>query len=204
VSAFQFSGDSGKLRERTFFPGPPGPLFLTFDPENLSLGGETPMANFNKVLLIGNLTRDIEIRSTQGGTQVAKFGMAINRKWTGANGQSSESTCFVDCTAFGKQADILAKYVRRGSPLFVEGRLDFSTWTAQDGSKRSKLAVVVENFQFLGAGQGAGQGAGGRSGGQQAGNQGGGGGNYGAEPDMGDYGDGGYGAGGMEAGEVPF
>ncbi|HHI81094.1 MAG TPA: single-stranded DNA-binding protein [Planctomycetes bacterium] len=158
------------------------------------------MANFNKVLLIGNLTRDVEMRATQGGTQVAKFGMAINRKWNSPNGESKESTCFVDCTAFGRQAEVLAKYVRRGSPLFVEGRLDFSTWTAQDGSKRSKLAVVVENFQFLGSGQGAG----GRAGGAQGSSQASTGGNYGAEPDMGDYGDGGYGAGGMETGEVPF
>ncbi len=155
------------------------------------------MANFNKVLLMGNLTRDVELRATQGGTQVAKFGMAINRKWTGSNGQSNESTCFVDCTAFGKQADVLAKYVRRGSPLFVEGRLEFSSWTAQDGSKRSKLAVVVENFQFLGSGQGAGGRA---NGGQQSGS----GGNFGAEPEMGDYGEGGYGSGSLEAGDVPF
>lgn len=104
------------------------------------------MANWNKVQLIGNLTRDIELRHTQGGMQIAKFGMAINRK-----SKDKETTCYVDCTAFDKSAELLAQYVRKGSPLFVEGRLEFSTWEAKDGGKRSKLEVVVENFQFIGA-----------------------------------------------------
>ena len=102
------------------------------------------MANWNKVTLIGNLTRDIEMRVTQGGMQVAKFGRAINRK-----SKDTETTGFVDCTAFGKSAELLAQYVGKGSPLFVDGRLEFSTWEAKDGAKRSKLEVVVENFQFL-------------------------------------------------------
>lgn len=116
------------------------------------------MANFNKVLLMGNLTRDIELRSTQGGTQIAKFGMAINRRSTNANGEVRESTCFVDLTAFGRQAETLAKYVTKGSPLFVEGRLEYSSWESQEGGKRNKLEVIVENFQFLGGGRGAGRG----------------------------------------------
>jgi len=107
------------------------------------------MANYNRVTLIGNLTRDIEMRATQGGMQVAKFGLAINRK-----SKDQETTCFVDCTAFDKSAELLHRYVRKGSPLFVEGRLEFSTWEAKDGGgKRSKLSVVVENFQFLSDGE---------------------------------------------------
>ncbi len=108
------------------------------------------MANFNKVFLIGNLTRDVELRSTQSGTMIAKFGLAVNRRWRSQDGSQQESTCFVDLTAFGRQAETLSKYVRRGSPLFVEGRLEYSTWQGPDGSKRSKLSVIVENFQFLG------------------------------------------------------
>jgi len=111
-------------------------------------------ANFNKVLLMGNLTRDIELRYTQGGTAIAKFGMAVNRRYTQQGGEQKEETCFVDLTAWGRQAEILNEYTKKGSPLFVEGRLEYSTWEAQDGGKRSKLAVVVENFQLLGSGGG--------------------------------------------------
>ena len=118
------------------------------------------MANFNKVILMGNLTRDIEMRTTQGGMQIAKFGLAINRKWS-QNGEQKESTCFVDLTAFGRQAEVLGQYVGKGSPLFVEGRLEYSTWESQEGGKRSKLEVIVENFQFVGAPRGAGGGEGG-------------------------------------------
>jgi len=119
------------------------------------------MANFNKVILMGNLTRDIELRTTQGGMQIAKFGMAINRKWS-QNGEQKESTCFVDLTAWGRSAELLNQYVRKGSPLFVEGRLEYSTWEDKNGGgKRSKLEVVVENFQFVGAPRGAGEGGGG-------------------------------------------
>jgi single-strand DNA-binding protein len=108
------------------------------------------MANFNKVILMGNLTRDVELRHTQGGMAIAKLGMAINRKWT-QNGEQKESTCFVDLTAFGRQAEVLGQYVGKGSPLFVEGRLEYSTWESQEGGKRSKLEVVIDNFQFVGA-----------------------------------------------------
>ncbi len=108
------------------------------------------MANFNKVILVGNLTRDIEIRYTQGGLAVAKMGMAINRKYKQGE-EAKETTCFVDLTAFGRQAEVLNEYVAKGSPLFVEGRLEYSTWEAKEGGgKRSKLEVIVENFQFLG------------------------------------------------------
>ncbi|MEQ1631007.1 MAG: single-stranded DNA-binding protein [Planctomycetota bacterium] len=121
------------------------------------------MANFNKVILMGNLTRDVEMRTTQGGMQIAKLGMAINRKWS-QNGEQKESTCFVDLTAFGRQAEVLSQYVGKGSPLFVEGRLEYSTWEGQDGQKKNKLEVVVDNFQFVGAPRSTGEGGGGGGG----------------------------------------
>lgn len=126
------------------------------------------MANYNKVILLGNLTRDVELRHTQSGMALAKFGLAINRKWS-QNGEQKESTCFVDCTAWGRQAEVLNQYVRKGSQLFVDGRLEYSTWEAEGGGKRSKLEVVVENFQFVGAprGSGAGDEGGARGGGRR-------------------------------------
>ena len=127
------------------------------------------MANFNKVLLMGNLTRDVELRYTQGGTAVAKLGMAINRKFT-ANGESRETTCYVDLTAFGRQAEVLNQYMSKGRPLFVEGRLEYSTWETQEGQKRNKLEVVIDNFQFVG-GRGEAGGAGGGGGGGNRGGQ---------------------------------
>ncbi|MCA8949264.1 MAG: single-stranded DNA-binding protein [Planctomycetes bacterium] len=125
------------------------------------------MANFNKVILLGNLTRDIELRHTQSGMALAKFGLAVNRKWS-QNGEQKESTCFVDLTAWGRQAEVLAQYVGKGSQLFVEGRLEYSTWESQEGGKRSKLEVVVENFQFVGGGTGQRGGGGGGGGGGRA------------------------------------
>ena len=135
------------------------------------------MANFNKVILLGNLTRDVEVRATQSGITVGKFGLAINRQTTSREGEKRESTCFVDLTAFGRQAEILQQYVGKGSPLFVEGRLEYSTWEARDGGgKRSKLEVIVENFQFIGGrsensgrGENTAGGRGARAGAQQAG-----------------------------------
>ncbi len=121
------------------------------------------MANFNKVILVGNLTRDVEMRYTQGGLAIGKMGMAVNRRYKQGEEQK-ESTCFVDLTAFGKQAEVLSQYVSKGSPLFVEGRLEYSTWEAKEGGgKRNKLEVIIENFQFLG----------GRSGGRGEGESGG-------------------------------
>jgi single-strand DNA-binding protein len=119
---------------------------------------------------MGNLTRDVELRHTQGGQAIGKFGMAINRRYT-ANGEQKETTCFVDLTAWGKSAELLNQYVKKGSPLFVEGRLEYSTWESQEGGKRSKLEVVVENFQFLGSGRsGAGDDGGERRGARKASN----------------------------------
>jgi single-strand DNA-binding protein len=121
------------------------------------------MANFNKVMLMGNLTRDPQLSYLPSQTPVVEFGLAINRKWTSKEGESKEEVCFVDCRAFGRPAETLNKYMRKGRPLFVEGRLSFEQWTAQDGSKRSRHRVVVENFQFLG-GPAGGSGAGGEAG----------------------------------------
>lgn len=124
------------------------------------------MANFNKVILLGNLTRDVELRHTQGGQALAKFGMAMNRRYTTQSGEQKEETCFVDLTAWGKQAEILNQYVRKGSQLFVEGRLQYSTWEGE-GGKRSKLEVVVENFQFVGGRTGGGGSGGDEGGGER-------------------------------------
>lgn len=127
------------------------------------------MANFNQVILLGNLTRDVELRHTQSGQALAKFGLAVNRKYT-VNGEQKEETCFVDLTAWGRQAEVLNQYVKKGSQLFVQGRLQFSTWEGQDGAKKSKLEVVVENFQFVGS-RGGGGSMGGGVGGEEGGEQ---------------------------------
>jgi single-strand DNA-binding protein len=115
------------------------------------------MSNFNKVLLMGNLTRDPQLSYLPSQTAVVEFGLAVNRRWKSREGEAREETCFVDCRAFGRTAENLNKYMSKGRPLFVEGRLTFDSWTAQDGSKRSKHRVTVENFQFLpgASGQGA-------------------------------------------------
>ena len=107
------------------------------------------MPNYNKVILMGNLTRDPQLSYLPSQTPVVEFGLAVNRKWTGKDKQSKEETCFVDCKAFGKTAENINKYLKKGTPLFIEGRLTFDSWEAQDGSKRSKHRVTVENFQFI-------------------------------------------------------
>ncbi|MHC4645776.1 MAG: single-stranded DNA-binding protein [Planctomycetota bacterium] len=113
------------------------------------------MANFNKVLLIGNLTRDPQLSYTPNQTAVVDFGLAVNRRWTGQDGNQREETCFVDCRSFGRQAETINKYLTKGRPVFVEGRLTFDSWTGQDGTRKSRHRVTVENFQFLGGGGGA-------------------------------------------------
>jgi single-strand DNA-binding protein len=107
------------------------------------------MAGFNKVLLLGNLTRDPQLSYTPSQTAVVDFGVATNRRWTGQDGSQREETCFVDCRAFGRTAENIHKFFQKGKPIFLEGRLTFDAWTAQDGSKKSKLRVTVETFQFL-------------------------------------------------------
>lgn len=111
------------------------------------------MANFNKVILMGNLTRDPELRYTPKGTAIAKLGVAVNRRWTGEGGEQREETTFVDVDAFGKQAETLGQYMKKGRPIFIEGRLRLDSWEDKNtGQKRSKLGVVMENFQFMGQG----------------------------------------------------
>ena len=109
------------------------------------------MANFNKVYLMGNLTRDPEMRVTPKGTAICQFGLAISRSWKDERGQTREETAFVDIEAWGKQGEVISKYCTKGRPLFVEGRLKFDQWEDKtSGQKRSKLKVVLENFQFIG------------------------------------------------------
>ncbi|HRX86389.1 MAG TPA: single-stranded DNA-binding protein [Phycisphaerae bacterium] len=127
------------------------------------------MANFNRVILAGNMTRDPETSYTASNTAVCKFGLAINRKWRDRNsGENREETCFVDCTAFGRTGEVINQYFGKGKPILVEGRLHYHQWEAQDGGKRSKLDVVVESFEFVGGPQsGGGGGGGGQGGGRQ-------------------------------------
>ena len=170
------------------------------------------MANFNKVILLGNLTRDVELRHTQSGQALAKFGMAINRKWS-QNGEQKESTCFVDLTAWGRQAEVLQQYVKKGSQLFVEGRLEYSTWESPVGGMRNKLEFLVETFQFVGGGRAAGGGGEeGGGGGYERRSGGGGGGRRAPAQQEGAAGGGGAGGGGgggggggdVDYGDIPF
>ena len=108
------------------------------------------MANFNKVILAGNLTRDPQMSYLPSQMAVAEFGLAINRKWKDKDGQAKEDVCFVDCRIYGKQAETLTQYMAKGRSILIEGRLQLDTWEGKDGVKRSKHRVVVERFQFLG------------------------------------------------------
>lgn len=111
------------------------------------------MANFNKVILAGNLTRDPELRYTPKGTAIAKFGVAVNRTWTGEDGQKREEVTFVDIDSFGKQAEVISQYLRKGRSILLEGRLKLDQWDdKQTGQKRSKLGVTLESFSFLDSG----------------------------------------------------
>lgn len=133
--------------------------------------------NFNKVLLMGNLTRDVEVRQA-GSTQVANIGLAVNRRFRTQDGQNREETTFVDCEAWGRTAEVMAQYLSKGSPVFIEGRLRLDTWQDKEsGGNRSKLKVVIEGFQFIGSrGEGEGGGQGGGGGYSRGGASGGGGG----------------------------
>jgi single-strand DNA-binding protein len=131
-------------------------------------------ASFNKVILLGNLTRDPEVRTTPSGMKIAKFGLAVNRRYRTRDNEQREETTFVDVDAFGTQAELLERYCQKGSPLFVEGRLRLDQWESQAGEKRSKLCVVLENFQFLSGGsstEGNGHATGGEPQGNDAGAQ---------------------------------
>lgn len=108
------------------------------------------MVSLNKVFLIGNLTRDPELRYIPSGTAVAKFGLAVNRTYTTQEGERKEEPCFVDIVTWGKTAENCANYLSKGRLVFVEGRLQFSSWETPDGQKRNKLDVVAQRVQFLG------------------------------------------------------
>jgi len=113
------------------------------------------MPNFNRVILAGNLTRDPELRYTPKGTAVAKITLAINRTWRDESNQTHEEVTFVDVDVFGRQAETIAQYLKKGRPILVEGRLKYDTWEDKTtNQKRSKLGVVLEGFQFLDSGQG--------------------------------------------------
>ena len=103
---------------------------------------------FNKVILVGNLTRDIELRYSQGGMGIAKTAIATSRKFT-TNGEKKEEVCFVDITFFGRSAEVANQYLRKGSKILVEGRLNFEQWVDQNGQKRSKHSVTAETMQML-------------------------------------------------------
>jgi single-strand DNA-binding protein len=117
------------------------------------------MASFNKVILLGNLTRDPEIRYTPKGSAVCDLGIAVNRQYTLENGERREEVTYVDVVLWARLAEIAAEYLKKGRPVFIEGRLQLDTWDdKQSGQKRSKLRVIGENMQMLGS-RGAGGGA---------------------------------------------
>lgn len=141
------------------------------------------MSSYNKVILMGNLTRKPEVRYTQSGQAACKVGLAVNRRWKDQSGEWREDATFVDITIWGKRGEAFAKYHDKGRPAFIEGRLQLSTWQdKQSGEKRSKLEVIGESWEFVGGG-----GRGGQDGGD--------------EESSGGYGgsDGGYAAGGASS-----
>lgn len=116
---------------------------------------------FNKVILMGNLTRDPETRTTPNGQSVTSFSLAVNRTWRNANGENQESVSYIDCVAWGKAGEIIAQYVSKGRALLVSGRLDQRSWDDKEsGQKRSKVEVIVEDFNFVGGQGGDGGGMG--------------------------------------------
>ena len=120
------------------------------------------MPSFNKVVLMGNLTRDPQLKHLPSNLVVVDFGLACNRRYRTAAGEDKEEVAFVDCAAFGRQAEVIQKYCKKGKSLYIEGRLRFDSWDDKNGhGKRSKLSVVVENFQFIGSREGGGGGGGG-------------------------------------------
>ena len=120
--------------------------------------------NYNKVLLMGRLTRDIELRYTPSNQAVANIGLAVNHRWRSKEGEQKEEVTFVDCEVWGRQAEVMSQYLSKGRPVFVEGRLKLDQWQDKDGGNRSKLKVVVESFQFIDSrGEGNSGGSGGQS-----------------------------------------
>lgn len=108
------------------------------------------MASFNKVILMGNLTRDPQLRYLPSNMAVCEFGLATNRKWRDKDGNMKEEVCFIDVEAFARSAETINQYMTKGKPILIEGHLKLDSWTGQDGQKRSKHRVVVDSFQFVG------------------------------------------------------
>lgn len=137
--------------------------------------------SFNKVILMGNLTRDVELKHTPSNMAVAEIGLAVNRRFRTKDGENREETTFVDCEAWGRTAEVMSQYLAKGRPVFIEGRLKLDQWQDKEGNNRSKLRVVVESFQFIDSRGGDGGPSGGSSGGSSGGG-GGGGGSYRSGP----------------------
>jgi single-strand DNA-binding protein len=141
------------------------------------------MPNLNKVMLMGNLTRDPEIKYTPKGTAIANFGIAVNRNYSTEGGEKREEVTFIDLEAFGRTAEIIGEYFKKGRPIFIEGRLKLDSWDdKQTGQKKSKLRVVVDSFEFLGSREGGGGPSGGGGGESQEAPSTGGGGSKKAPP----------------------
>jgi len=108
--------------------------------------------SFNKTILMGNLTRDPEIRSLPSGATVTNFGLAVSETWTDkASGEKREEVCFVDVDAWGRQGEVVLEYFSKGKPILIEGKLKFRTWEADDGTKRSKHSITLDRFSFVGS-----------------------------------------------------
>src|SRR4051794_22901183 len=141
------------------------------------------MASYNKVILMGNLTRDPQMKYLPSQTAVVEFGLACNRKYKTQSGEQKEEVTFVDCTAFGRTGEVINQYFTKGKPIFIEGRLKYDQWEdKQGGGKRHKLTVVVDNFQFVGGRDGGGGGGRSEGGGDFGAEPGGGGGDGGPGP----------------------
>ncbi|MEM9373538.1 MAG: single-stranded DNA-binding protein [Planctomycetota bacterium] len=121
--------------------------------------------SFNKVILMGNLTRDVEVRSLPSGMTVAQFSLAVNERYKDRDGNWVDRANFIDCEMFGNRAEAFAKYLSKGSPAFIEGKLRLDQWQDKEGNKRSKLKVVADNFEFVGGRGDSGSGGGGGGGG---------------------------------------
>ncbi len=108
------------------------------------------MANYNKVIMVGNLTRDPQMSYLPSQTPVVEIGLAVNRRWRSQDGEQREETCFIDCRAYGKQAETINQYMRKGRPILIEGRLQLDSWEDKNGQKKSRHRIIVEKFQFMG------------------------------------------------------
>ncbi|MBI1826320.1 MAG: single-stranded DNA-binding protein [Planctomycetes bacterium] len=116
------------------------------------------MASYNRIVLLGNLTRDPQLSYTGGNLAVCKFGLATNHRWKDKEGKDREDVCFVDCTVFGRAGETFNQYMKKGGSVLVEGRLQLNQWTTPEGDKRSKHEVLVDNFTFVGGRPGGGSG----------------------------------------------